>query len=332
MPEMRRDYVTVDPLEQRPPDQCLGGVLTIGNFDGVHRGHATLVQTARHEAQRLATQAIAVTFDPPPAALLRPGGPFPPLTTVPQRCELLQQAGAQQVVVFRTTKALLNLTAAEFVEQVVVRAFSAVCLVEGESFTFGRNREGNVERLRALAELWGIPVVVCPAVMHRGRPISSSRIRSALKEGDVREAAAMLGRAYAIQGKVWRGAGRGQMLGFPTANLTEIGTLIPAQGVYAGVARPPEGTSYPAAIHVGQPLTFGAHDHTVEVHLIGFSGDLLGQKLEVAFYERLRDTQKFPSPEALREQLKRDVAAARELAANWQCPAVSPSPADERTA
>lgn len=324
--DVSREYLQIDPLHEAVPNECCHSVVTIGNFDGVHRGHQALVGLAKKLARQYSTSVVAVAFDPPPAALLRPKHPYPPLTTLPRRTALLREAGADQVVVFRTTRQFLELSAAEFVERVIVRGFQAIGVVEGENFRFGRDREGNVETLRSLAEAWGIPVVACSPVVFRGQPVSSSRIRGALREGDVHSAAAMLGRPYVITGKVVPGAGRGRSLGFPTANLAEIPTLVPGTGVYAGVARPYGERSYPAAIHIGAPVTFDATDIVVEVHLIGFEGDLVGAELAVAFYERLRDTTKFPSVEALKRQLEQDTLAAKDVVRRWQCPDLSPSP------
>jgi len=327
-----RNYFRIDPLSEPVPADWRGGVLSFGNFDGVHRGHAAILATARRLATELNSRVVAVTFDPAPAALLRPQHPFPPLTTIPERAALLRAAGADHVVVFRTSRNLLDLSPAEFYEQVIVRSFAALGVVEGISFRFGKDRAGTDETLRQFGELWGIATVTCVPILHRGRPVSSSRIRAAVQKGDVREAAAMLGRAYAIEGAVVSGAGRGRELGFPTANLAEIATLVPASGVYAGRAGTGPAATHPAAIHVGAALTFGEETAAVEVHLIGFSGDLTGERLRVEFFERLRDSRRFDSADALRRQLEEDVREASRIVADWRCPDLVASPTEETAA
>ncbi len=187
-------------------------------------------------------------------------------------------------------------------------------LVEGTNFGFGRGREGDVETLARLCEPAGIRLTVVPPVVFDGAEVSSSRVRSLLTDGSVREAAALLGRPYRMRGTVGAGQRRGEKLGFPTANLEQLRTLAPGDGVYA-VAVPYQGKVWPGAANVGANPTFGENARKVEVHLIGFRGDLYGQTLAVDFLERLRDTRPFGSVAELVEQLRRDVAQAGQIAA-----------------
>ena len=285
-----------------PPADYLGGALAVGNFDGVHRGHAALIAAAK----RLGRPAIAVTFDPPPVALLHPPSIQPPLTTNEDRAALLHEAGADAVVMLRTDPGLLSLTPEAFFEDVVRHLFEAKAMAEGYNFRFGRQRIGDVETLRALCVQHGLALDVVPPVLDGGEPISSSRIRSALANGDVANAGRWLNRTYSICGIVEAGAKRGRTIGFPTANLGHVRTLIPKDGVYAGRVG-----EYSAAVNIGPNPTFGEFAKKIEVHLLDFTGDLYGQELKLDFVKRLRDTRPFAGVSELKEQLIRDIEAAR---------------------
>jgi len=297
------------------PADCRGGAVTLGNFDGVHRGHQSIIaETARH-ARAAGGPAVAVTFDPHPLQILRPDSFQPVLTTVPQRAELLRQYGAAQVVVLPTSPALLQHSATQFFEEVVRARLAARVVVEGYNFRFGRNREGTNETLRGLCAAVGVSFVVVPPYTLDGQPVSSSRVRDALVQGQIRAAAALLGRPYQLAGTVVAGQRRGQTLGFPTANLDELATLIPANGVYA-VHVHHAAARYAGAANVGPNPTFGEQARKVEVHLIGYAGaDLYGQLLRIDFLERLRDTRRFASAAELGQQLRQDVSAAARIAA-----------------
>ena len=300
---------TID-WDAAPPGDCRGGAVSIGNFDGVHRGHAALIAELRRQADALGGPAVALTFDPHPIELLRPDQAPPRLTTTEDRSQLLLELGADRVVVLRATDKLLALRAAEFFAEVIQERLQARALVEGNNFGFGRGREGDVTTLARLCEPAGISLTVVPPVVLDGIEVSSSRVRSALMSGNVREAASLLGRPYRLHGLVVEGQRRGQKLGFPTANLEQVPILIPGDGVYA-VRVPHEGTTWPAAANIGPNPTFGENARKVEIHLIGFQGDLYGRLLAVDFIERLRDTRPFPSKAELIEQLRRDIEQAR---------------------
>jgi len=284
--------------------------LSLGNFDGVHLGHREIVHRLRALAGGRGLPAVAVTFDPHPAALLRPDTMPPPLTSVRRRAELLLGLGLDAVVVLDTTAELLRLSAAAFYEQVLRGSLQGAACVEGHDFRFGAGRRGDTAQLQAWAARDGLAFAAVPPVVAGGAAVSSSRIRQHLRDGETGAAAALLGAAYAMSGTVEHGGHRGAAIGFPTANLGQIMTLLPAAGVYAGLATTAAGSRHAAAIHIGKNLTFAAARPTVEVHLINYSGDLYGQSLRVAFGPRLRGTQRFSGVEALTEQLHRDVAAA----------------------
>jgi riboflavin kinase/FMN adenylyltransferase len=303
---------TID-WQDAPPEPCRGGALAVGNFDGVHRGHAALLAALAAQARAHAGPAVALTFEPHPLELLRPGQAPPALTTPADRARLLHDLGADHVVTLRTTPELLRLTAEEFFSQVVRGRFAVRAVVEGPNFGFGRGRAGTVETLGRLCREAGVALTVVQPVQLDGGAVSSSRIRAAIQAGDVESAERMFGRPYRLHGTVGTGQRRGATLGFPTANLTSMQTLVPGDGVYAARARH-GGAAWPAAVNVGPNPTFGENARKVEVHLIGFQGDLYGRPLAVDFVRRLRDTRPFANVAELVGQLRRDVEAARAAA------------------
>ncbi|HLJ94653.1 MAG TPA: bifunctional riboflavin kinase/FAD synthetase [Gemmataceae bacterium] len=303
--------------DEMPPASSRGGAVTIGNFDGVHRGHAALLVEVRRQAEAVRGPAVALTFDPHPLQLLRPEQFQPVLTTTAERAELLQACGAEQVLILRTTTALLHLNASDFFHHVLHERLAARALVEGVNFGFGRNREGTVDTLATFCRQTGTALTIVPPVVWNGQPISSSRVRNALKRGAVREAAELLNRPYRLRGTVATGLQRGRTLGFPTANLERIETLCPADGVYA--VRVHRGREHwPGAANIGPNPTFREMGRKVEVHLIHFQGDLVGQVLAVDFLERLRDTRPFAGVAELTAQLRQDVEKAEALATGWR--------------
>ena len=293
------------------PDACRAGAVTVGNFDGVHRGHAALVSDLRTQAAAVGGPAVVLTFDPHPRDVLRPDLAGPPLTTAEDRCRLLHEAGADHVLALRTTHDLLELTAPQFFERVLRERLAVKALVEGVNFGFGRNREGDVNTLAGLCREAGIPLTIVQPVMIDGAEASSSRVRDALLRGDVEEAARVLGRPYRLHGTTAVGQRRGRTLGFPTANLDPLRNLPPGDGVYAVRVHVGE-QMWPGAANVGPNPTFGENARKIEVHLIDYQGDLYGRSLAVDFLRRLRDTRPFRGANDLVEQLRRDVEQARQ--------------------
>lgn len=285
----------------------LGGVLTVGNFDGVHLGHQRMIEQLVGLARELGTRAVAVTFDPPPLAILAPDRVPPQLTTLAQKVKLIRGLGVDEVVVYPASRELLALTAEQFFENVLVRQLGCLGLVEGPNFRFGRGRVGDVALLRELCLPRQMPLRIVEACELAGTMISSSEVRSALGRGDVATARRLLGRAYSIAGTVAHGAERGRLLGFPTANLERIETLLPPLGVYAGRATV-EGVRYPVALNIGPNPTFGEGQLKIEAHLVGFSGNIYEQTLAIEFLDRLRGVVKFSGVDALRTQLQSDIA------------------------
>ena len=296
------------------PAERRGGIVSIGNFDGVHRGHTCIAERTARWAHELGVSAVVLTFDPHPSTLLRPDQSPPQLAWIERRCELLGECGIDTVVVYRTDMGLLQLTPRDFFERIVVGRLAAKGMVEGENFRFGRRRKGTIKTLTQLASDQAMSVEVVEPRLYGDAPVSSSRIRSALESGNVEEAASMLGRPHRIRGKVTAGAGRGRGIGFPSANLSEIQAVLPAEGVYAGCAFA-AGQTWAAAVNLGPNPTFGETQQKVEAHLIGFEGDLYGATLEIDFLKRLRGVVPFSSVDALKDQIHRDIERTEELAA-----------------
>lgn len=310
------------------PASALHGVVAIGNFDGVHRGHAQLLAKLKQLAKQLDAPAIAVTFDPSPAKLLAPNNAPPALTTIPRRVELLKAAGADHVVVLSTSSDLLKLEAQSFFEQLLVTGLAARGLVEGPNFRFGEGRRGDVDLLNRLCSNQGIAFEVVLPELIDGEWISSTRIRQTIDSGELTFANHMLTSPYRISGVVSSGAKRGRTIGFPTANLEEIPVQVPAVGVYAArVTNIQRGDKVdssmsspqdqiigkPVALHIGPNPTFGEDARKVEAHVLHFGGDLYGQVLELEILQRIRTVSKFESLEALVKQLNQDVAQVDSL-------------------
>lgn len=287
-------------------------VLTVGNFDGVHRGHVSILRRLKELSKQTALPAMVVTFDPPPLAILAPERVPSRLTTVKQKVALLRAQGVDEVIVWPASRELLSLTAEQFFEQIVCDHLKCRGIVEGPNFCFGRARGGNVEVLRRLGTAASIPVIIADPSETGGAMISSSQIRSSLSAGDIAQARERLGRPYAIEGTVVTGAQRGRLLGFPTANLSHVETLIPPAGVYAARTTI-QGAAWPVALNIGPNPTFGEDQLKLEAHVIGYSGDLYGQNVSLDLLGQLRGVRKFSGVEELRDQLTRDIAACTEL-------------------
>ena len=288
-----------------------GCAVSVGNFDGVHLGHAALARRLRATADRLGAPAVALTFDPHPASLVRPGTAPVPLTAPARRAELLLALGLDAVLVQPVDRALIGLAADAFYRDVLRGRLRAAAIVEGPDFRFGAGRTGDVALLRRLCAADGAALEVVEPVAAAGGTVSSSRIRALVAAGDIVAANALLTAPFRASGTVVTGARRGAALGFPTANLADIATLVPGAGVYAARAAVRGAAGWhPAAVHVGANVTFGATVPTVEAHLVGFTGDCYGRTLDVDFLRQLRDTRRFDSVGELVAQMGRDVAAA----------------------
>lgn len=292
--------------------ELAGCALALGNFDGVHVGHQALFAEARRHGR-----AAALTFHPHPGKVLQPELAPKLITLLPRKLELFEAAGLSAAVVQPFTLEYARNTPADF-EASLLDVLGAKHLVVGSDFTYGKGRAGSVDTLREAAARRSAEVHVVPPVTVDGVVASSSRVRELILEGRVGAACRLLGRPFDLDGTVVRGAGRGQGIGFPTANVDTQNELRPAPGVYAVRVRfqgEPEGPWRPGAANIGVKPTFGGTEVTIEVHLLDFSGDLYGRELRVQFLERLRQEQRFGSVAELVGQIKRDVEAARTVIA-----------------
>jgi len=297
------------------PETLRGGAVSIGNFDGVHLGHARLVERLRAMAVTVGGPAVVFTFDPSPTRILRPEAAPEPLIWTQRKAEILAEMGVDALLAYPTDRTLLELEAREFFTQIIRGRLGARAMVEGPNFFFGRNRTGNVEVLHQFCAEADMPFDVAEPVKVDGQIVSSSRIRSLVAAGRLDDARTMLGRPYRIRGVVVRGAGRGVQLGYPTANVERIDTLLPGEGIYAARSYA-AGAWHPAAVSLGPNPTFNEGERKVEAHLIAFQGSLYGQLIAVDFFARLRDIKRFASVDALVAQMAQDVAATCEIASN----------------
>lgn len=296
-------------------ERLSGTAVTVGSFDGVHVGHQRLLREAVQRARAAGLLSLAVTFDPHPAAVLSGLSSVACLTTTDEKAGLIDECGVEVLAILAFTRELASLTAAQFVERVLVGCLGLRCLVHGPTHRFGRDGAGTPEATRRIATGLGFEAVCVEPVEVDGEPVSSTRVRQAVSEGRVEAAARMLGRPYAVTGTVVRGFARGRSLGFATANVSPPpGKLVPAVGIYACRAQVQGGATHPGVVYVGQAPTFqGVEAPRVECHLLDFDRDLYGQVLRVEFVQYLRSDRTFGGPSELIEQIGRDVARAREV-------------------
>ena len=296
-----------------PPPRWHNPVLALGNFDGLHRGHAKIIDRVRRRAGERGGTAAAMTFDPHPSRVIRPDKAPALLMTTEQRLEALGRAGMQGVAVVRFTHEMSQWDPEMFVRTVLVDWLHVVEVWVGANFLFGHDRAGTFTVLRALGSRYGFRAEKIDPVRYKEFVVSSTRIRRLLAEGRVDEAGALLGHHYFIDGTVVHGAARGREIGFPTANLDTPNELLPPAGVYATTAAV-SGIEHPSVTNIGMRPTFGDVDRVhVETHLLDASRDLYGARLRLSFVQRLRDERAFADVDALRTQIDADCRAARRL-------------------
>ena len=302
---------------RRPPVRA---VVTVGVFDGVHLAHQRLLRATVVLARRLNGASVAVTFDPDPQTVLHPSRAHPSLMPLAARVARLRALGLDRVWVLPFTRRFARLTPTQFIDRFLVGRLRARALIVGERFVFGRGRSGDTRLLHALSASRNLRVLPVRQVTRGGSPISSSRIRALIARGSLSQARRLLGRAPELYGVVVRGAGRGRRLGFPTANLRILSQVLPPQGVYAvrvlALSRRAALTRIGDGImNLGVRPTFGPGPLVCEVHLLNFSGSLLGRRVAVALVGRLRGERCFPSPAAVSRQILQDRSRARRLLA-----------------
>jgi len=288
--------------------------LAIGVFDGVHLGHQQIIRQTIADARQQNALAVVVTFDRHPSAIVAPDRVPPLIYSQAQKIRTIESLGAEALLVIRFDKDFSQQTGEQFIRSLArdLGGIQSICV--GADFVFGHKRSGNVDLLKTLGTELGFHVRGHAAVALDGQTVSSTRIREAIRKDNFDAASQMLGRAYSVAGKIIYGDQLGQKLGFPTANLDTAGMILPTNGVYAAQATV-GGQTHRAVLNIGcRPTVTNPTPHVrVEVHLLDFSGDIYGQELEIVFAGKLRDEQKFPSLDALREQIQRDISNARKL-------------------
>jgi riboflavin kinase/FMN adenylyltransferase len=288
-------------------------VLTIGNFDGVHRGHQALFEKVKERAKAIGGQSAVMTFEPHPIKVMKPGNGPPLITPTKQKLGLMWQAGIDIILCLPFTPEFAAISAEDFVRRILLDRIGAREIVVGYDYSFGYKREGNIDLLRDLGANLGFKVHVVDPIHINQKLVSSTSIRNLVREGNLKEAKLFLGRDYQISGTVIQGARRGgRVLGFPTANLRFIDELIPPTGVYAVTVVRDDETFY-GVTNIGHNPTFGNNALSVETHLLDFSGDLLGKDIKINFLHRLRDEKAFTSIDDLSGQIALDIQEAKKL-------------------
>ncbi|MEN6372859.1 MAG: bifunctional riboflavin kinase/FAD synthetase [Armatimonadota bacterium] len=294
------------------PEGIGKSAVSIGMFDGVHLGHQALLSVLRSEAERVDGPAVVFTFDRHPMELLGPDRAPLYITTLDQKIELIENAGADMVVVASFDHALADLSPEEFVDRILVKKLNAAVVVVGSNFKFGRKRAGDIDKLTELGKERGFKVVTVEPIVAHGSKVSSTRVRNAIERGDVESAGKLLGHPFNMIGRVVSGQGLGRKLGFPTANIdVEPKQIVPANGVYA-VEVILEGKHLTGVCNIGVRPTLGVNERSIEIYIDGFEGNIYGAEIASAFHCRLRDEVKFEDLEALKAQIAKDVIAARE--------------------
>ncbi len=303
--------------------------LTIGNFDGVHRGHRAILQRAAAHARLLGIESVALTFDPHPLAVVAPDQAPRILTTVAERARRMRAVGIDRVVVLPFTRELSRLTPAEFVRQAIVEKLAARRVIVGDNFRFGRRQEGNAQELQRLGKEFGFETEVVCAIEIAGGVASSSRLREVLARGEMRTARHLLGRPFSLSGKIVRGAGIGSRQTVPTLNLQPDSQALPADGVYVSLTQDADGgRCWESISNVGVRPTFDGAGRTVETYLLNEPNGEFPQAVELYFLRRIRAERRFASAERLKAQILADVRLAKRYFAKLR--AVRNAPAGER--
>ena len=288
-------------------------VLTIGNFDGVHKGHLVLFDKVKARAKAIGGESAIMTFEPHPIKVMKPGNGPPLITPIKQKLDLLSKAGVDVIFCIPFTREFASISAEDFVKGILVDRLGIEEIVVGYDYTFGYQRQGNIRLLQEMGKKLGFKVHVVEPVQLDHKLVSSTSIRKLVREGNLSEAKKLLGRDYQICGTVVEGKNRGgRLLGFPTANLELIDELIPKEGVYAVTAIIDEKLYY-GVTNIGHNPTFGANPLSVETHLLDFSRDILGKTIRVNFIQRLRDEKTYSDFKELANQIGEDIEQAKRL-------------------
>ncbi len=295
-------------------------VITIGNFDGVHHGHRVLINSTIEKAKAIGGTSVAITFEPHPIKVLVNGSPPPLITIYEQKIELMEQTGIDVLVVIPFTPDFASMDARQFIEELLVKQLGMRAIVVGNDYSFGKDREGNIDLLRSYSATLGFDIIIPDWVNDpdSDERISSTLIRDTIRKGDVGKVRHFLGRYYQVRGKVVSGRNRGgKLLGFPTANLTLKDELCPETGVYAVTVECSHG-HFNGVANIGYSPTFDDHLFTVEVHILDFNHDLYDQEIRVNMIEKLRDEKKFNGIAELSDQIRKDIEKARTILDNLE--------------
>lgn len=292
-------------------------VLTVGTFDGVHSGHRTILKNVVDMAKRVNGTPAVLTMHPHPREFFSSGHPPNLLTSLNKKIALLGETGIEVVYVLPFDRTTSDMPAEDFIRDILAKRCKAVAVIVGHDCRFGKGAKGNFEMLQAKSSEYQFTVQEVPPVMVDAERVSSTLVRERVIQGDLEGIEALLGRKYSLSGVVETGRGRGVELGFPTANVKPDHNAVPAQGVYIAEALV-NGERYQAAVNIGIAPTIRQEDLTVEAHLLGYEGDLVGREIEIVFHKRIRSEKKFPSIEALMAQIDADVAATRAYFASIQ--------------
>ena len=288
-----------------------GTVASIGNFDGMHLGHQAVLKDLKRRARSLAAPSTVILFEPQPQEYFAPARAPVRLTRFMEKWPLLEAAGVDRVLCLRFGRVLAAMSAEHFVQEILVQALKVRHLTVGDDFRFGKDRRGDFGLLERAGAAAGFGVTDTASLEAAGERVSSTRIRALLVEGEMEDAARLLGRPYSLSGRVMHGARLGRDLGFPTANLALKRRTPPVSGIFAARVRGAAEEPVPAAAYIGKRPAAGGVDWVVEAHLLGHSGDLYSRRLEVELLHRLREDQHFDSLDGLRAQIQKDVAAAQ---------------------
>jgi len=284
---------------------------TIGNFDGVHIGHKKILTAIKKEAKQQGLSSCVITFHPHPQKVLQ-NIDIPLLVPIRERLKLLEEQGIDVVACYTFTKDIAKISAQDFVTDILVGKLNLKHLIVGPDFSFGRRREGNLSLLNKMGSEYGFDTEVVETALLDGEIVSSTSIRNLVREGNLIKAGKFLGYNFYIEGQVKEGERRGRQIGFPTANLETDWDILPKVGVYATLANV-DGTKYQSITNIGFRPTFGHSELLIETHIFDFNQDIYKKRIKVEFVDRVRDEQKFNGPEALVEQIKKDVEKVKEI-------------------
>lgn len=294
------------------PNKLENAVVTMGNFDGVHKGHQKLMKLTRENAGKIMGNSVVLTFDPHPVQLFKPGS-FKQIQPLEDRIERIEKTGVDACVILEFTRDMADVTPEDFVKVWLLKMFDLKHIVIGFNTTYGKQRQGTPETMKEIGKLLGFETTVVDAVIMDEQPISSSRIRKSIMAGKIRETNDMLGYPYKITGTVVKGYGRGgSLLGFPTANIQYPGNLTPQNGVYAAWLKR-GAASYRAAVNIGFNPTFGNDSVSIEAFVMDFNEDLYGEQVSLKFVQHIRGEKKFDSLDSLKAQMTKDIQVIRDI-------------------